>query len=200
VKCCSQSPCDVECHPVFEPGAFQIRSKKYFLLCWPSKAAFKQEVSILLITTATKARVVGRRSGVLIVAKEEMFLFVIFFTCRFTRWSLPCGVTWLLIAPGETVHYYLSIYGSTALVGPWPLFQFLNLHAVGRTPWTRDQTVARPLHIHKTTETQNKRTQTSITREGFEPTIPVFERAKTVQALERAATVIGSRTLLKGAN
>jgi ribosomal protein L31E len=26
---------------------------------------------------------------------------------------------------------------------------------------------------------------------GFEPTIPVFERAKTVQALDRAATVIG---------
>jgi hypothetical protein len=26
---------------------------------------------------------------------------------------------------------------------------------------------------------------------GFEPTIPVFERAKTIHALERAATVIG---------
>jgi hypothetical protein len=26
---------------------------------------------------------------------------------------------------------------------------------------------------------------------GFKPTIPVFERAKTVQALDRAATVIG---------
>jgi hypothetical protein len=30
-------------------------------------------------------------------------------------------------------------------------------------------------------------------RVGFEPTIPVFERAKTVRALERAATVIGER-------
>jgi hypothetical protein len=28
-------------------------------------------------------------------------------------------------------------------------------------------------------------------RVGFEPTIPVFERAKTVNALDRAATVIG---------
>jgi hypothetical protein len=27
---------------------------------------------------------------------------------------------------------------------------------------------------------------------GLEPTIPVFERAKTVHALDRAATVIGS--------
>jgi hypothetical protein len=28
-------------------------------------------------------------------------------------------------------------------------------------------------------------------REGFEPTIPAFERVKTVHALDRAATVIG---------
>jgi hypothetical protein len=28
-------------------------------------------------------------------------------------------------------------------------------------------------------------------RVGFEPTIPVFERAKTVHALDRASTVIG---------
>jgi hypothetical protein len=28
-------------------------------------------------------------------------------------------------------------------------------------------------------------------RVGFEPTIPVFERAKAVHALDRAATVIG---------
>jgi hypothetical protein len=27
---------------------------------------------------------------------------------------------------------------------------------------------------------------------GFKPTIPVFERAKTVHALDRAATVIGN--------
>jgi hypothetical protein len=29
-------------------------------------------------------------------------------------------------------------------------------------------------------------------RVGFEPTIPAFERAKTVHALDRAATVIGN--------
>jgi hypothetical protein len=29
-------------------------------------------------------------------------------------------------------------------------------------------------------------------RVGFEPTTPVFERAKTVYALDRAATVIGT--------
>jgi hypothetical protein len=34
-------------------------------------------------------------------------------------------------------------------------------------------------------------TQTSMPLVGFEPTIRVFERAKTVQVLDRAATVIG---------
>jgi hypothetical protein len=29
-----------------------------------------------------------------------------------------------------------TITGSTALGGPWPLFQFLNLYTVGRTSWT----------------------------------------------------------------
>jgi hypothetical protein len=88
---------------------------------------------------------------------------------------------------------YLSIYLSVALqpLGPWPLFQFLNLYTVGRTPWTGDQSVARPLPIYRTTQTRNKRTQTSMPWMGFEPTIPVFERAKTVHALDRVATVIG---------
>jgi hypothetical protein len=41
-----------------------------------------------------------------------------------------------------------NLMGSTALqpFGPWPLSQFLNLYTVGRTPWTGDQPVARPLH------------------------------------------------------
>jgi hypothetical protein len=40
--------------------------------------------------------------------------------------------------------------------------------------------------------TQNRLTQTSIPRMGFEHTTPMFERAKTVHALDRAATVIGT--------
>jgi hypothetical protein len=38
--------------------------------------------------------------------------------------------------------------------GPWPLFQFLNLYTVDRTPWTGDQPVARPLLTYKTTQTE----------------------------------------------
>jgi hypothetical protein len=32
-----------------------------------------------------------------------------------------------------TISIYLWLYSPC---GPWPLFQFLNLHTVGRTPWT----------------------------------------------------------------
>jgi hypothetical protein len=66
--------------------------------------------------------------------------------------------------------------------------QFLNLKTIGRTPWMGDQPAARLLP----TQTQNKRTQTSMSCVGFEPTIPAFERAKTVHALDRSATAIGN--------
>jgi hypothetical protein len=51
--------------------------------------------------------------------------------------------------------------------------------------------VARPLSAHRIAQTQNKRTQTSMPQVGFESTISVFERAKTVHASGRAATVTG---------
>jgi hypothetical protein len=57
-------------------------------------------------------------------------------------------------------YYY---YGPTALC--WSLaafFSFLILYTVGTTPWTGDQPVTRPLPTHRTTQTQNKRTQTSM--------------------------------------
>jgi hypothetical protein len=69
------------------------------------------------------------------------------------------------------------IYGSTAL--RWTLAAF----SVSRTPWTRDQPATRLLHTHKTAQTQNKRTQTSMPQVGFESTI-------LVHALDRAATMI----------
>jgi hypothetical protein len=85
---------------------------------------------------------------------------------------------------------YISLW-LYSLCGHWPLFQSLTLFTIGRTPWTGDQPIARPLPTHRTTQPQNKRTQTSMPQVGFEPMIPVFERAKTVHALDRAATMIG---------
>jgi hypothetical protein len=61
-------------------------------------------------------------------------------------------------------------------------FSFLILHTIGRTPWMGDQPVARPLLAHRTTQTQNKRTQASMRLLGFEPTIPASERVKTLHA------------------
>jgi hypothetical protein len=43
-----------------------------------------------------------------------------------------------------------------------------------------------PLKAHRTTKTQ-----TSMPQVRFEPTTPLFERAKTVHALDRAAIAIG---------
>jgi hypothetical protein len=55
-----------------------------------------------------------------------------------------------------------------------------------------DQPVARPLPKQNT---NTEVTQTSMSRVGFESTIPVFERAKIFHALDRAATVIGNENL-----
>jgi hypothetical protein len=52
-------------------------------------------------------------------------------------------------------------------------------------------------YLHRTTQTQKKRGQTSMPRVGFETTIPVFERAKTFHALDRATYVIGPSKLVK---
>jgi hypothetical protein len=85
----------------------------------------------------------------------------------------------------------LSIYGSITLMGLGQFFGFLILYTDVRTPWTGGRPAARPLPTHRTTQTENKRTQTSMLLVGFEATIPVFKRAKTVHALDRAATVSG---------
>jgi hypothetical protein len=91
--------------------------------------------------------------------------------------------------------HFHSFHSSLALqrfVGPWPLLQFRNLfYTVGMTPWTGDQPIARPLPTHRTTQSQNKRTQTSMHCMEFEPKIRASERAKIVHALDRASTVIG---------
>jgi hypothetical protein len=92
------------------------------------------------------------------------------------------------------VSIYLSIYLSIALQFLLDLgrfFSFLLPHTIGRTPWTGDQPLARLLPAHRETKTQNKRTHTSMPWVRFEATISVFEQAKTVHALDRAATVIG---------
>jgi hypothetical protein len=101
---------------------------------------------------------------------------------------------WLIIKHRD--NFIFTFYLSMALqvfVGPWPLFfSSLMFYTVGMTPWTGDQPVARSLPAHRTAQTQNKRTRISTPEMEFEPTTPVFERAKTVHALDRAVTLIGT--------
>jgi hypothetical protein len=75
--------------------------------------------------------------------------------------------------------------------GSWPLFSFLiYTQSVGLLG--RGISPSQGRYLHRTTQTQNKRTQTSMFRVWFEPTIPVLERAKTVHAVDCTATVIGT--------
>jgi hypothetical protein len=76
-------------------------------------------------------------------------------------------------------------------VGPWPLFQFFYFLHSRYDSLEGDKSVARPEPAHRTAQTQNKRKEASMPQVGFEPTIPLFERAKTVHALDRTTTVIG---------
>jgi hypothetical protein len=58
-------------------------------------------------------------------------------------------------------HFFFTI-SLPAQSGPRPLIQFRNhFFTDGRTSWTSDQPVARPLSKHRTTQTQNKRIHTS---------------------------------------
>jgi hypothetical protein len=72
-------------------------------------------------------------------------------------------------------------------------FQFHDHFTDGRTPWTSNQLVARPLPKHRTTQTQNKHTHTHqipMHCVGFEPTIPASERAKAVHEIVPLPDVI----------
>jgi hypothetical protein len=82
---------------------------------------------------------------------------------------------------------YLWLYSPC---GPWPLFQFLNLYTVGLLGWGISPSQGH-YYLHTKQHKQNKRTQTSMPRVGFEPMIPAFEWAKTVHGLDCAAIVIG---------
>jgi hypothetical protein len=97
---------------------------------------------------------------------------------------------------GQPCLYFFSLW----LYRPLDLcrfFSFIILYTVGRTPWTRDLPVARPLPKHRTRQIETKRTQTFMPQVGFEPTIPVFKQVKAIHSLDRAATVINLNAALR---
>jgi hypothetical protein len=89
------------------------------------------------------------------------------------------------------IHSFIHQWLYSPLLGPDRVFSFVIIYTVSWTPWTGDQSVASPLPTHTTAQTQIKCTLVSMSRVGFELTIPVFERADTVHASERVLTVIG---------
>jgi hypothetical protein len=114
--------------------------------------------------------------------------------CYGDLWSVVISGGAVITCSSESVwynhpHHHQWLY--SLLLGPGLFFRFVIRYTVDRTPCTGDQSVARPLPTHRTAQTQNTRTQTSMPQVGFEITTPVFKRTKTVQALDRAATVIG---------
>jgi hypothetical protein len=74
-----------------------------------------------------------------------------------------------------------------SIAHPWNAlfhFSFLILkHSVGLL--RRGISPSQGRYLHRTTQTQNERRLLSMSWVGFEPTIPVFERAKIFHALER---------------
>jgi hypothetical protein len=110
------------------------------------------------------------------------------------KWDLSSNSTWAFIHP--FIHSFIHHWLCSPLLGLGYYLSFVILHIAGRTPWMWDQPVPRPVHSHRRAQTENKRTQTSMPQVGFEPMTPVFERTKTVHALDRAAVVIGSEWVL----
>jgi hypothetical protein len=90
---------------------------------------------------------------------------------------------------------WLLLLRNIMVYEPWPLFKFLVLYTVGRSPWTWDQPVPTPLPTSRTTQTQNKHTQISKPWVAFEPRIPVFELANIYQDSDFEANGIGNKIL-----
>jgi hypothetical protein len=92
----------------------------------------------------------------------------------------------LLVYRSFAASISLSLNSSTALVDFGRCFSVLIYTESAGLLAQGDQPVTRPL------PTQNKHRQIFMPRVEFELTIPVFERAKMVLALDPAVTVIGS--------
>jgi hypothetical protein len=73
------------------------------------------------------------------------------------------------------------------------IFQFRDHFTDGRTPWTGDQLVARPLPKHRTTKTENKHTYIPIIHAlcGIQTHNPGFRASEDSTSSDRSATVTG---------
>jgi hypothetical protein len=84
----------------------------------------------------------------------------------------------------------LSSWPYSHLLGLGRFSSFLTLYRVGRTPWTWISP-SQCLCLHTEQHKQNKRTQTSMPRVGFEPMTSTFGRPNTFRTLDLAGTLVG---------
>jgi hypothetical protein len=113
--------------------------------------------------------------------------------CHLAFTAVPPGVQRdpiLRLSPSSNIYCHM-LSTSMALqpfVRPWPLFCFLILYTFGRTPWTGiGLSQGRYLHIEQYKHRINAHRHPCLEWDSN----PVFERAKTVDSLDREATVIG---------
>jgi hypothetical protein len=97
---------------------------------------------------------------------------------------------WVIIIIIIIVIFLQGIGQRPIPVQKFNFWTYESVRTFSRTPWTGDQPDAKPLPTQDNT-TQKKRGHTSMPRAGFEPEIPMFERPKTVLALDRAAIWTG---------
>jgi hypothetical protein len=85
------------------------------------------------------------------------------------QWVLPCCCCCSVDGLGLLVSFRINL-------------KLWILQTGDRTPWTGDQPVA--MNVPTQDNMNRKKMHTSMPRVGFNPTIPVFERAKTFHALD----------------
>jgi hypothetical protein len=108
--------------------------------------------------------------------KKNQFIWI----CTFSIFSVHVSLSFPLLPLRSIGHPWSALF--------YPTFLILG-QSVG--PIGRRISLSQGRYLHSTTQIQNKCRQASMSWVGFEPTIPVFERAKTVHALDRTATVTG---------
>jgi hypothetical protein len=104
--------------------------------------------------------------------------------------EIPHSVHFFLFLASSSRKAYLSIYDCTTILDVGYFFSFL-VHTPSVVPLGRGISPSQGRYLNIEQHKQNEHTQTSIPRVGFELMIPLFEQPKTVNALDRVATVIG---------
>jgi hypothetical protein len=103
---------------------------------------------------------------------------LVFLLCPlFTYWNTLTNVGIPSVRPSVHPSTHPSIHPSIQgfLLHLDRFFSFLIPHTVGRNPGTEDQPVARLLSTNRTTQTQNKRTQTSSGIRTHDPNVRASE-------------------------